>query len=135
MNIAVLVVGAIAANVLALARRRRAARRLGDETPQGQYRSMVADLHPKPQRWRAKRVARVQKQRRKVWAAGAAGAVGLYGSGTGGFDAGSGRGAGGGCGGAHPDKPVGSVVKKLRDSARNATGAPRHARAERSSAH
>jgi hypothetical protein len=35
---------------------------------------------------------------------------------------------------AHPDNPVGSVVKKLRDSARHATGAPRHARAEHSSA-
>lgn len=36
---------------------------------------------------------------------------------------------------AHPDNPVGSVVKKLRDSARNSTGAPRHARAEHSAAH
>src|SRR3954466_7788548 len=62
------------------------------ETPEARYQREMADLRPRPQTWRAKRVER-RSSSRKVWAAGSAGAVGMY------YGSGGGSCGGGSCGG------------------------------------
>ena len=81
VSVSVVVILMIATVVTLLWRTRVGGRRR--ETPEARYRREMTDLQPTAQTWRAKRADRA-RQRRKIWAAGSAGAVGTYYGGSGG---------------------------------------------------
>jgi uncharacterized membrane protein YgcG len=99
-----LVVVVVITTVVALRWRNRV-RTQRNVTPEEQYRREVVNIRRKPQTWRDKRAearrAQHAKRRRKVWAAGTAGAVGgsYYTGVDGSCGGGSSCGGGGGCGG------------------------------------